>query len=225
MILTGAAVLQQAGLAFTTAGKAAFITGLYVVLVPLLLAVVWRQWPRKLAWAGSMAAVAGLYLLSGQGRFTLAPGDGLELAGAGLWACHVILIDRLARRVDVWRLSVIQYVVCGLACTVLGLALEPQTLPGLRVAWWAVVYGGVVSVGLGYTLQFLGQKGAPATDAVLVLSLEGVFAALFGWWFLGELLTPLQLVGCGMMLGGMLLVQLSPGKSHAQPGSQEEEMR
>jgi drug/metabolite transporter (DMT)-like permease len=223
MILTGAAVLQQAGLAFTTASKAAFITGLYVVLVPLLLAVVWREWPRKSAWAGSAAAVAGLYLLSGQGRFSLAPGDGLELAGAGLWACHVILIDRLARRVDLWRLSVIQYLVCGLACTALGLAFEGETLPGLRVAWWAVVYGGVVSVGIGYTLQLLGQKGAPASDAVLVLSLEGVFAALFGWWFLGELLTPRQLVGCGLMLSGMLLVQFSPGKNCRRPRSQVEE--
>lgn len=108
-------------------------------------------------------------------------------------------------------------VVCGLACTALGLALEWQTWPGLRVAWWAVVYGGIVSVGIGYTLQMIGQRGAPATDAVLVLSLEGVFAALFGWWFLGELLTPRQLAGCGRILGGMLLVQLVPGKSHKPP--------
>jgi drug/metabolite transporter (DMT)-like permease len=223
LTLTGAAVLQQAGLAFTTAGKAAFITGLYVVLVPLLLGLVWRQWPRRLAWAGSLVAVVGLYLLGAQGRVSLAPGDGLELAGAGLWAWHVILIDRLAGRVDTLRLAVIQYVACGLACTALGLALEGHTLPGLRVAWWTVVYGGVVSVGIGYTLQLIGQKGARATDAVLVLSLEGVFASLFGWWFLGELLAPRQLLGCGLMLGGMLLVQLSPGRDHGQPGSRLEE--
>lgn len=222
-ILTGGAVLQQAGLEFTTAGKAAFITGLYVVLVPLLMAAIWREWPRKLTWVGVVLAVIGLYMLSGQGRLTLAPGDGLELAGALLWASHVILIDRLVRRVDVWRLSVIQYAVCGLACTVLGLALELQTWPGLDVAWWTVVYGGVVSVGIGYTLQLLGQRGAPATDAVLVLSLEGVFAALFGWWFLGELLTPRQLAGCGLMLGGMLLVQLAPGKGDQRPRSLVEE--
>jgi drug/metabolite transporter (DMT)-like permease len=221
--LTGAAALQQAGLQFTTAGKAAFITGLYVVLVPLLMAIAWRERPRRLAWVGSFVAVAGLYLLSGQGRFTLAPGDTLELAGAFLWASHVILIGRLAGRVDVWRLSVIQYVVCGLACTALGLAFEMDTLPGLRVAWWTVVYGGIVSVGIGYTLQAIGQRGAPATDAVLMLSLEGVFAALFGWWFLRELLTPRQLVGCGLMLGGMLLVQFAPGKNHRLPRAQLEE--
>ena len=124
---------------------------------------------------------------------------------------------------NVLRLALIQYVVCGLACTAVGLALEMHTLPGLQEAWWAVVYGGVVSVGIGYTLQVIGQRGAPATDAVLVLSLEGVFAALFGWWFLGERLTPRQLLGCGLMLGGMLLVQLSPGRSHAQSGSLVEE--
>jgi drug/metabolite transporter (DMT)-like permease len=221
-ILTGAAVLQQAGLAFTTASKAAFITGLYVVLVPLLLALIWREWPRKLVWVGAAAAVAGLYLLSGQGRLSLAPGDSLELAGAGLWAGHVILIDRLARRVDVLRLSVIQYLVCGLACTVLGLTFEMHTLPGFGAAWWTVVYGGVVSVGIGYTLQLIGQRGAPAGDAVLMLSLEGVFAAFFGWWFLGERLTPRQLVGCGLMLGGMLLVQISPRKLREQPEPQLE---
>jgi drug/metabolite transporter (DMT)-like permease len=166
-----------------------------------------------MAWMGSLVAVVGLYFLSAKGLFALAPGDGLELAGAGLWAWHVILIDRLAGRVYAPRLAVIQYLACGLACTALGLALEGHTLPGLRVAWWTVVYGGVVSVGIGYTLQLIGQKGAPATDAVLVLSLEGVFASLFGWWFLGELLTPRQLLGCGLMLAGMLFVKLSYGRN------------
>jgi len=220
LILAGAAVLQQAGLEFTTAGKAAFITGLYVVLVPLLLALVWKQWPNWLGWVGSLVAVAGLYLLSAEGSMALAPGDGLELGGAGLWALHVVLIDRLAGRVDALRLAAIQYVVCGLVSALLGLALERHTLAGLGAAWWAVVYGGAMSVGVGYTLQLVGQKGAPATDAALVLSLEAVFAALFGWWFLGELLGLRQLLGCGLMLGGMVLAQFSPSRGHS-PGDRE----
>jgi drug/metabolite transporter (DMT)-like permease len=224
-ILVGAAVLQQAGLKFTTAGKAAFVTGLYVILVPLFMALGWRRWPRKVAWVASLMAVVGLYLLSAQGRLALAPGDGLELAGAVLWACHVILIDRLVGRVNTLRLAVIQYVACGLACSALGLAFETPTLAGLPAAWWAVAYGGVVSVGIGYTLQVIGQKGAPAADAALVLSLEGVFAAFFGWWFLSERLTPRQLLGCGLMLSAMFLVQLAPLRGHKRPGAEMEETR
>jgi drug/metabolite transporter (DMT)-like permease len=207
LILVGAATLQQAGLRYTAAGRAAFITGLYVVLVPLFLALGWRQWPRRASWVASGLAVVGLFLLSGGAGITLSVGDALELAGAGLWALHVILIGHLAKRVDSLRLALIQYLTCGLVSTALGLALEWHTLSGLPAAWWAVVYGGVVSVGLGYTLQVVGQKGAPANDAAIMLSLEVVFAALFGWLLLGETLTPRQLLGCGLMLGGMLLAQ------------------
>jgi drug/metabolite transporter (DMT)-like permease len=213
LILVAAATLQQAGLAYTTAGKAGFITGLYVVLVPLLLALVWREWPRPSAWVGSLMAAAGLYLLSMTGRLALAPGDGLELLGACMWALHVILIGRLAGRVDGLRLALVQYLACGAISTALGLGLEAETLSGLRVAWWAVLYGGVVSVGLGYTLQVIGQQNAPATDAVLVLSLEAVFAALFGWFLLGEILSGVQLLGCGLMMGAMLVAQLSATRS------------
>lgn len=208
LLLFGAANLQQAGLRFTTAGKAGFITGLYVVLVPLFLALVWRQWPRWFAWGASLLAAAGLFLLSGVGRLTLAPGDGLELAGAMLWALHVILIGRLASRVDVLRLALVQYLVCGLLSTVLGLGMEAHTLGGLAAAWWAVVYNGVLSVGLGFTLQVVGQRRAPATDAAVIMSLEAVFAALFGWLLLGETLTARQSLGCGLMLAGILLAQV-----------------
>ena len=206
LILFGAAALQQAGLRHTTAGKAAFITGLYVVLVPLFLALGWRQWPRRSAWAASGLAVVGLFLLTGGESLTPSVGDALELAGAALWALHVILIGYLAARADSLRLALIQYLTCGLVSTALGLALEWHTLSGLPAAWWAVVYGGVVSVGLGYTLQVVGQKGAPATDAAILLSLEAVFAAFFGWLLLGEWLTPLQLLGCALMLVGMVLL-------------------
>jgi drug/metabolite transporter (DMT)-like permease len=207
LLLFGAALLQQVGLRFTTAGKAGFITGLYVVLVPLFLALVWRRSPRWSAWVASLLAAAGLFLLSGVGRLALAPGDGWELAGAVLWALHVILIGRLAGRADALRLALVQYLVCGLLSGVLGLALEADTLGGLAVAWWAVLYTGVLSVGLGFTLQVTGQRRAPPAGAAVILSLEAVFAALFGWLLLGETLTPQQLLGCGLMLGGMLLAQ------------------
>ena len=132
-LLAGASTLQQAGLAFTTAGKAGFITSLYVVLVPLFLALVWRQRPHWTAWAASAVATAGLYLLSVQEQWTLAPGDGLELAGAVLWALHVILIGRLAGQADGLRLALVQYLICGALNMVLGLGFESSTLPGLFI--------------------------------------------------------------------------------------------
>jgi drug/metabolite transporter (DMT)-like permease len=213
LLLVGGAGLQQAGLKFTTAGKAGFITGLYVVLVPLLLALGWRQWLQPSAWIASTLAAAGLYLLSVQGSLTLAPGDGLELAGAVLWALHVILIGQLVKQADALRLAWVQYLVCGGISLLLGLALETTTLPGLWAAWWAVLYGGVLSVGLGYTLQVFGQRVAPPTDAAIILSLETVFAATFGWLLLGEVLTTQQLVGCGLMFAGMLVAQVPAFRS------------
>ena len=217
VLLTGAAALQQAGIAFTTAGKAGFITSLYVVLVPLFLALVWRQRPHPTVWVASLVATVGLFLLSAQGEWKLVLGDALELAGAVLWALHVILIGRLVKRIDALQLSIVQYLVCGVLNTALGLIFGFDTLSGLPAAWWALVYGGVVSVGLGYTLQVLGQRHAPATDAAIILSIESVFAALFGWIFLQESLSGLQIVGCGLMFAGMLLAQGSSfARSHAK---------
>lgn len=207
-LLFGASALQQTGLQFTTAGKAGFITGLYVVFVPILLALVWRQWPTGSAWLASMLATLGLLLLSTVEQMALAPGDGLELAGAVLWAVHVIVIGRLANRVDVLRLALMQYAVCGWLSLIAGLIFESHTLGGFAVAWWAVVYTGLLSIGLAYTLQIAGQRHAPPTDAAIILSMEAVFAALSGWLLLSETLTARQLWGCGLMLAGMLLAQL-----------------
>lgn len=214
LILAAAAALQQAGIAFTTAGKAGFITGLYVVLVPLLMALIWRQWPRRLAWGASLVAAAGLYLLSVEGQWMLQPGDVLQLGGAVLWALHVIVVGHLVQHADPLRLSWVQYLVCGVANTLFSVLVEVGTLPGLRTAWWTVLYGGAISVGLGYTLQAYAQRDAPATDAAVILSMEAVFAALFGWLLLQERLTVVQIAGCVLMLGGMLLAQAS---SRAKP--------
>jgi drug/metabolite transporter (DMT)-like permease len=226
ILVVAAAALQQGGLLFTTAGKAGFITGLYVVLVPLFLALApvssgWRQRPGWMAWAASGLAAAGLFLLSAAGSLSPSLGDGLELIGAALWALQVIVIGRFAHRVDPLRLALIQYLVCGVLSTLLGLGLESHTLGGLRVAWWAVLYGGLISVGVGYTLQVVGQKVAPATDAAILMSMEAVFAALFGWLTLGERLTPVQLLGCALMLAGMLSAQASAFQ-RAEPSSEAE---
>jgi drug/metabolite transporter (DMT)-like permease len=207
-VLFAAAALQQLGLQYTTAGNAGFITGLYVVLVPLILAAGWRQQPSRMVWVAAGLAAAGLFLLSTAGQLRLAAGDALEFAGAILWAFHVILISRLVRRMEVLQLAIGQNIVCGLLniMVVLVSGAEP-VLSDLAGAGWAVLYTGVFSIGVGYTLQVFGQKVAPPADAAILLSMEAVFAALFGWALLGERLALVQLLGCGLMVTGMVLAQ------------------
>lgn len=208
LLLFGGAALQQAGLAFTTAGKAGFITGLYVVLVPILLALFWKEKIYWFSWLASLVAVVGLFFLSLTEELQLAPGDGLELAGAFVWACHVVLVGKLANKVDVLRLAFFQYLVCGVMSLAVGLVFESGTWNGLSSNLiWAVLYTGVISVGVAYTLQLVGQKFAPATDAAIIMSGEAVFAALAGWVFLSELLTPRQILGSVLILTAMFLAQ------------------
>lgn len=207
LLLLGGAAFQQAGLQYTTAGNAGFITGLYVVFIPLILAIVWHKPPPPLIWLAAGLAALGLFLLTTAGQLRLNPGDVLELIGALLWAMHVILIGLLVRWVNFWQVSIGQYLVCGVLSLLVGIAIEFETLPALAPGWWAVVYTGVLSVGVGYTLQVAAQRYAPPADAAIILSSEAVFAAGFGWLILDERLTALQLVGCGIMLAGMLVAQ------------------
>jgi drug/metabolite transporter (DMT)-like permease len=209
LILFGGATLQQVGLVYTTAGKAGFITGLYVVIVPLL-GMLWRQWPGWGGWFGAIIAAVGLYFLSVTEEFNLAPGDAYVLASAFLFAMHVLLLGYLSPRVDVLKLACAQYVICCLLSLVAAGFLETITAHGLREATIPILYGGVMSVGVAYTLQVVAQKVAPPTHAAIILSLEAVFAALAGWLILGEVLTSRGLLGCGLMLAGMIVAQLWP---------------
>ncbi len=207
-LLWGGAALQQAGLQYTTAGNAGFITGLYVVLIPIFLAVFWRRPARLAVWVAAGMAVIGMYLLSSQGQLDqLNPGDLLELAGAVFWALHVIVIGILVQRMDLLQLVIGQYTVCAALSLVSGLLFEPGGLPALADSWGAILYTGLLSVGVGYTLQAAGQRVAPAADAAIILSTEAVFAALFGWLILNEIFTPVQVLGCAIIFAGMLLAQ------------------
>jgi drug/metabolite transporter (DMT)-like permease len=219
VLLFTAAALQQWGLQYTTAGNAGFITGLYVVFVPIFLAFGWQRWPRPAVWPAALLAAVGLFLLSTEGHFALAFGDSLELAGAVIWAFHVILIGHLVQRMEVLYLAVGQYVVCGLLSLLVGAFSETGMLAGLAAGWWAILYTGLLSVGLGYTLQAIGQKVAPPADAAILLSAEAAFAALFGWLILQETLTPLQILGCLLIFSGMLLAQFSSLFSLPSPSS------
>ena len=211
VLLFAAAWLQQAGLATTTVGNAGFITGLYVVLVPLILFVVLRERVVWSQWLAVLIAVAGVGLLSLTDEFRLAPGDVLELIGAVIWALHVILVGRLAGQgADVMRFSVVQFATCGVLNLGFAFVLHPGVVQNLAASWQPVIYSALIPISLGYTLQIAGQKHAPAVDAAIILSTEAVFAALFGYLLLGELLAARQILGCVLIMAAILLAQWRP---------------
>lgn len=219
LALFSGASLQQVGLVYTTAGNAGFITGLYVVIVPIL-GLIWRQRPALGTWLGAVLATIGLFLLSVTADFRIAYGDLLVLIGAFIWAGHVLLIGWLSPRMDALKLSAIQFAVCAALSLLTALAIETISLEGIIAAAVPILYGGLFSVGIAYTLQVVAQRDAHPAHTAIILSLEGVFAALGGWLLLGELLTPRGLLGCALMLGGMLLSELwnylrAPRTSHS----------
>ncbi len=203
------ASLQQMGLVYTTAGKAGFITGLYVILVPFL-GVFWKKRTYLEAWLGAILAVGGLYLLSVGKSLTINPGDVLVLLSALCWAFHIHLIDAYAHRMSAFRLAFVQFVTCAVLSAFVAVGVEQGTLEGIRGALVPLLYAGILSVGVGFTLQVVAQREAHPTHAAILFSLESVFAAFGGWWLLDEWLTPRQLVGCLLMLSGMLLSQVRP---------------
>ena len=176
IVLFLAATLQQVGLQYTTAAKAGFITGLYVVLVPII-GMAFRQRTNTGTWVGAAAASAGLYLLSVNEALRIEPGDLLELIGALFWAVHVLLLSWLSPRTSPVRLALVQFLVCGVLSLVTGLVLEPFSLEAVRAAAVPILYGGVCSVGAGYTLQVVVQRRAHPAHAAILLSLESPFAA------------------------------------------------
>lgn len=209
LALFAGTALQQFGLQYTSAANAGFITGLYVVFVPFLLAIFFRRPPRWVIWPASLSAALGMFFLSTGGAIALSKGDFWELAGAFMWTAHVLIIDKATKKLNLFSLAVLQYLVCGLLSLGLGLGIEGASLQSLDGIWWAVIWTAVASIALGFTLQAVGQRAAPPADAAIILSLESVFAALFGWLMLGESLLPLQIFGCGLMFLGMILAQKS----------------
>ncbi|HPW68770.1 MAG TPA: DMT family transporter [Deltaproteobacteria bacterium] len=206
-VLFAGASLQQVGLVYTTAGNAGFITGLYVVIVPIL-SVFLGQRTDTGTWVGAVLAVAGLYLLCATGGVTVSAGDILVLAGAFFWAGHVLVIGWLSPKMDSFGLAFCQYMACAALSLVVGVFTEIITLDALVRGAAPILYGGVMSVGIAYTLQVVGQKHAPGSHAAILMSLEAVFAAVGGWLLLGERLTSRQYLGCSLMLTGMLVSQL-----------------
>lgn len=207
LFLFAGASLQQVGLVHTTAGNAGFITGLYVVIVPIM-GLCLRQRTHAGTWLGVLLAAVGLYFLSITSSLTIAWGDLLVLVGAFFWAAHVLIIGRLSPRMDALRLAITQFAVCAVLSLLTASALETISWEGLRGAAVPILYGGLGSVGVAYTLQVVAQKDAHPAHAAIFLSMEAVFAAIGGWWLLNELLTARAMLGCGLMLSGVLVSQL-----------------
>ena len=207
LALFAGASLQQIGLVYTTAGKAGFITGLYVIMVPLL-GLFWRQQPRIGTWIGAVLAAVGLYFLSVTEEFTIELGDLLVLIGAFFWAAHVLIIGWLSPRINPIKLAFSQYVACSILSLTTAVIIEDITMLSIFQAAIPILYGGLLSVGIAYTLQVVAQRDAHPAHAAILLSLESVFAAVGGWLVLGEIISARGLFGCGLMLAGMLLSQL-----------------
>lgn len=217
-VLYVAATLQQIGLAYTTAGKAGFITGLYMVFVPLF-GILLRHKITKNSWAGVIIAVIGLYLLSVNEGFSIATGDFLVLIGAIFWAIHILTIDRFANSVDPLKLSSIQFATCSVLSIITAFFTEVVTLEGLTGSLIPLLYGGLLSVGVAYTLQVVAQKHAKPSHAAIILSMESVFGAIGGALLLSERMSMRGLVGCGFILTGILISQMnfSPAKKKVKP--------
>ena len=203
--------LQQMGLVYTSAGKAGFITALYVVLVPVISWTVFRKNPGRVIWLSVALAVAGLYLLCAPaGGEALNRGDLLVLGCALCFTGHIMVVDHYAPRVDGIRLSCIQFFICGILSMMLSLPTETITWEGIRGAVIPILYAGIMSGAVGYTLQIIGQRDVNPTVASLLMCLESVFAVLTGAVVLGERMTAGEGIGSVLMLCAVVLAQLSP---------------
>lgn len=212
-ILFGGVSFQQLGLQTTTAGKAGFITGLYVVLVPVA-GLFFGQRSNVFLWIGAVLSVVGLYLLSMTEGFHLEKGDRLVLWCAVLFTFHVLMIAWLSPLMDSFFLAIIQFSVTAILNMVIAVLLEPVTISSIRAAWLPIAYGGILSVGVAYTLQVVAQQTAHPAYASIILSLEAVFAVMGGWLILHETMTLRMLGGCVLMLTGMIIVQRKQAKGH-----------
>ncbi len=211
VLLFAGMAAQQVGLLTTTVTNSGFLTGLYVVMVPFLAVLLFRQWPHRIVWPAALSALAGIWLLSGAGKVSLQIGDWLTILCALFWALQVIMIGRSASHTGrPVTLSVTQFGVTALIALAIAVLIEPIDLAAIRIALPEILYAGVFSGGIAFTLQVIGQRYTTAPQAAIFLSTEAVFAALFGAIFLGERLPPLGLAGCGLIFAAILAVEIVP---------------
>lgn len=206
-VLTVAMNLQQTALIWVPAGTAAFITGLYMVFVPVIAA--FRGHRSALSTVvGVVSSVIGLYLISGTNGFGLGLGEIMLVASAVIWAVHILLVESFSAKLSTLRFAAVQFITCSVFSAVIALFAEPTPFTGIAEAWWPLVYGGVFSVGVAFTLQVVAQRDALAAHAALILAMESVFGALGGAIFLSESMTLRGYLGAALMVIGMVVAQL-----------------
>lgn len=198
---------QQTGIQYTTVGKAGFITTFYIIIVPLI-GLFFKKYCGILTWIGVVIALAGLYFLCITQKLTIQRGDALILCCSVLYAGQILAIDHYNPFVDGVKMSCIQFLTGGILGAVFMLLFENPSIAMILSAAGPILYTGIMSTGVGYTLQIVGQKGLNPTVAALILSLESVFSALSGYLFLHQVLTTRELIGCALMLIAIVLAQL-----------------
>ena len=207
-VLFLAGAFQQVGIVYSNASNAAFITGLYMVLVPIFGLALGRRTSFN-AWLGSGVATVGLYLLSVDESLTIGLGDSLLLIGAICWALHILVIDYFTKKLPALLIALGQFVVCGMLGLTVSVGFETTSWGDVMEAKYILVYAGIITVGVAYTLQVVAQEKAHPTHAAIILSLEAVFGAIGGYAFLNEILSSREFFGCCLMLLGMLCSQVS----------------
>lgn len=212
VMLCIASNFQQFGISFTTVGKAGFITAMYILIVPIL-GLFMKKKPGLQVWLGVVLAMMGLYLLCMTSEsFSLSKGDFLVLICAGFFSLHILIIDYFSPKVDGVRMSCIQFLVCGILSMVMAFIFETPEVSVILSGWLPILYAGVLSCGVAYTLQIVGQKNMDPTVASLILSLESVFSVLAGWLILNQTLSLRELSGCVLMFLAIILAQLPQKK-------------
>lgn len=211
IMLFVASAFQQCGIQYTTVGKAGFITALYIIIVPILGIFLKKKAGIKI-WIAVLISVAGLYLLCINETFSISKGDLLVFICAFFFAVHILVIDHFSPKVDGVMMSCIQFFVCGIISAVFMLIYEKPEINTIINAYMPVLYAGIISSGIGYTLQIVAQKDTEPVIASLLLSLESVFAVLGGWVILHQVLSFKEFIGCVLVFGAIIIAQI-PEKS------------
>ena len=211
ILLFAASSLQQIGIQYTTAGKAGFITAFYIVIVPVLGILLHKKTGWKI-WLAVVLAIVGLYFLCMTESFSIDKGDILVFLCALVFAVHILVIDHFAPKVNGVKMSCMQFFICGILSIPFMFTIETPTFTAVTGAWMPLLYAGVLSCGVAYTLQILGQKNVNPAVASLILSLESCFSVLAGWVVLGEKLSVRESVGCAFMFAAIILAQLPEKK-------------